>query len=62
MPLYSQEETVTDSFSIGQFSDSATFFNFSFKLFGDNPKQLIKKSYKKILNPVHHDQTMPWNR
>jgi len=47
MPLYPQEETVTGSFSIVQFSAVASFFISPVKLFGDNPTELIRKGYKK---------------
>jgi hypothetical protein len=48
MLLHSQEETVTGSFSIVQFSAVASFFMSPFKLFGDKPTNLIKKGYKKL--------------
>jgi len=43
-----QEETVTGSFSIVQFSGVASFFIALVKLFGDNPTRLIKNGYKNV--------------
>lgn len=59
MPSYPQEETVTGSFSIVQFSAIASFFMLTFKLFGDKPAELIRKGYKQSLaHPItphqHH--------
>jgi hypothetical protein len=44
-PLHSQEETLTDGFSIVHISAVASFFMLLFKLFGDNPVKLIRKGY-----------------
>ena len=45
VPPYQQEETLTGSFSIVQFSAAASFFMLSFTLFGNKPAGLIKNGY-----------------
>lgn len=52
MPLDSQEETVTGSFSIVQISAVASFFMLPFTLFSDKTAKLIMNGYNKLASTV----------